>query len=422
VVIIKTVITIGVLFFFIPMLASVMFVPVRLRRVSAFRTSSPLFSILTVVFLHLNPFAAMIANSTLALSPAAQLATLFFYWPIHCVFMLIASALLIARSVQVVRRVALRQATGQPEHIKPRHNSTSVENGQSLEQTGLVRPVTGSPVLWKELRVPMIQGGEGRNSIIGFFIAVVALFITYGVCIHQRNLDDDFTHTSYVVMFVIIGSIFNMVLSATCITSEKESRAWPILLATSMDDLYILVGKAVGVFRRCSPVWILLTAHVIVFVVVGYIHPIAIVHVFLIVSGLIVFLTGVGIYFSSCFQRTTSAVVANFGFILIIWFVIPVLLGFVSEFFRRNETLYTALGVCVSANPAAQATIVMNGDGGVSNAGTKLSSLDYSWPHSKRGMGVWQTTRNLLITASIYTVIGLLFAWRAMCRFRRNIF
>ena len=102
----------------------------------------------------------------------------------------------------------------------------------------------------------MIQGAEGRNSIIGLAIAIIALLITYGTC--EDYLDEAFTQMGYVMMFTVIGSIFTIVLSATSITSEKETRSWPILLATSMDDWHILLGKAIGVFRRCLPIWLLI--------------------------------------------------------------------------------------------------------------------------------------------------------------------
>jgi len=249
-------------------------------------------------------------------------AGLFFYWPIHCALMLGASAGLIALCVKFVRKVALRQATGQlelaPKRASRRKRKRSSRQGaEAPENTGLIRRVNASPVLWKELRAPMIQGAEGKNSLIGLTVTIAALVITYGVCAKSKCLDENFTHLTYTMMFVGIGSIFHMVLSATCITTEKETRAWPILLATSMDDWHILMGKGFGVFRRCLPIWLLLAGHVFAFVLVRYIHPAAIFLLLLFVPGLIVFLTGAGIYFSARCRRTTSAVVAIFGLSLV---------------------------------------------------------------------------------------------------------
>jgi len=419
VVIIKTIVTLGLLFVFLPTLTTAVLTPLWVR-VAAFRSPASVFPVLTSIFLHFNPFGAMSVNTATMLSPTALAAIPFFYWPVHCALMLGASALLIARSVKVVRKVALRQATGQLELSRSRRGrlkETSAQGAQPQEQAGVVRSVRGSPVLWKELRAPMIRGRDGRNSILGLVITIAALFITYAVCAKQRCLDEDFTHISYTLMFVAVGSIFNMVLSATCITSEKESRAWPILLATSMDDWQILLGKAAGVFRRCLAVWLLLLGHVVLFVLARYIHPVAIVHLLMLVAGLAVFLTGVGLYFSARFKRTSSAVIAHFALALVLWAIVPAVLGLVSEFVQD----YDVFGAYVPANPVAQAAVIMSGGGGKWNAHTKLSSLHYSWPNGDWSR-VGDTTGVLLIYMLIYVLAGFLFAWRAKRRFRRNVF
>ena len=59
---------------------------------------------------HLNPFYAISALTQRMLLPGQGLR---FYWPVHCAVMLVLSALVLAWAVKVVRRVALRQATGQ---------------------------------------------------------------------------------------------------------------------------------------------------------------------------------------------------------------------------------------------------------------------------------------------------------------------
>ncbi|OHB78862.1 MAG: hypothetical protein A2Z25_23770 [Planctomycetes bacterium RBG_16_55_9] len=326
-----------------------------------------------------------------------------------------------ALSVKVVRKVALRQATGQLE-LSPKRASRRKRAGQqgaeAVENTGLIRRVNSSPVLWKELRAPMIQGAEGTYSIIGLAVTIVALAITYGACARQRCLDQDFTHVSYAMMFVTVGSIFHIVLAATSITTEKETRAWPILLATSMDDWHILIGKAAGVFRRCLPIWLLLAGHVVLFVLVRYIHPIAIVHLLLFVPGLTIFLTGAGIYFSACCRRTTSAVVATFALAMVLWVIVPAMMG-LAAINRRGEDV---LERYACAHPAMQVGVLMTGAGGRYNAQATLSGLEYDWPARKGRYGVGQTTGIILTNTVMYVSVGILFAWLAKRRFRRKIF
>ena len=428
VVIIKTVVTLGVLFFFIPTITGVLLSP---RRIYAPVFGNPVIMFpLLIALLHLNPFGAMSVNTFMMITPSAPRTMImlavtptgvsFFYWPIHCMLMLGASALLIAMSVKIVRKVALRQAVGQIDSVTNRTRAkkskkSSRRHAEQPELPGVIRRVTGSPVLWRELRAPMIQGAEGRNSIIGLVITIIALLITYLTC--ENYLDEAFTQTGFVFMFTVIGSIFTMVLSAASITTEKETRSWPILLATSMDDWHILLGKAIGVFRRCLPIWLLMTGHIVLFICLKYIHPVAILHMPIFATGLIVFLTGAGLYFSARFKRTTSAVIASFGLALALWAVLPAVLGLVSVI--TND--YEVVGDLVSANPAAQLVILMEGAGGSFNARAGFSNLTFAWPDSSWHK-VWPTTGLVLIYMLIYTVAGVLFAWRAKCRFRRNVF
>ncbi|MHC4645358.1 MAG: ABC transporter permease subunit [Planctomycetota bacterium] len=406
VVILKTVFTLGFLYGFVPAMVVVLF-----------REIVPE-SVLVPFLMYGNPLGMMQLNTQMMLSPRAAGPMTFFSWPLHCAVMLAASGLILARSTMIVRRVALRQATGQLDlggkrkRKKPESNPASV----AKKHGGPIKHVKGSPIIWKELRAPIIQGAGGRNSIIGLIVTIIALQLTYAACIKENCLDADFTHIAYTLLFVIIGLIVNMVLSATSITSEKESRCWPILLATPLDDWHILLGKAFGVFRRCLPIWFLLAGHVVFFVLVGYIHPIAIIHLAIVVSWIIVFLSGSGLYFSALLKRTTSAVVANFAFAAALWLIVPALLGLVSQI-RQNEKL---LDRYMSANPVVQAGSVMSGAGGEYNANKSLSELSFEWPFRRHRIG--RTTEIVLVTMLIYVLAGLLFAWRAKCRLRRNIF
>lgn len=427
VVIIKTVVTLGILYFFIPILTTVLIRP-RWLYAPVFRNMVTVFPLL-VAFIHLNPFGAISVNTVTMISPAAMTILpmmpsggSFFYWPLHCILMLGASALLIAMSVKIVRKVALRQATGQIEsglnRIRAKKSKKPpLRQAEQPKQTGVIRRVTGSPVLWREIRAPMIQGAEGRNSIIGLTVTIIALLITYWTGINENYLDEAFTQMCYVLMFTVVGSVFTIVLSSTSITSEKETRSWPILLATSMDDWQILLGKATGVLRRCLPIWLLMAGHIFLFTCIGYIHPVAILHIPIFATGLVVFLTGTGLYFSTRFKRTTSAVIASFALALVLWIILPAMLGLVSVFTHD----YDAVGNLVSANPAAEVAILMNGAGGKWNARAGLSNLAFGWPDSS-WRKVWPTTSLVLIYMLIYTGAGVLFGWRAKCRFRRNIF
>ncbi len=342
-------------------------------------------------------------------------------WPIHCGIMLMASALILARCMVIVRRVALRQATGGTEIFSRRirfkrrvRKSTARPSGRSAASGG-IRRVRGSPVVWKELRTPLVRGGR-THGLIALVVAIIAMVVTYGICEKERCLDEDFCQVIYTIMFVILGLVATVVLSATNITTEKESRSWPLLLTTIMDDWQILAGKALGIFRRCLPIWCLLAGHILLFVIVGYIHPIAIIHLIIIVGCLIVFITGSGLYFSVLLRRSTSAVLAILTFTIGIWVIIPMLLGLMEPVMDGEGPFL----LCVSTNPVVQAGIVVAGASGQSNATAPLGRLKYPWPDGDLEAG--ETTMMVAATMAAYAFCGLLFAWRAKLRLRKKIF
>ncbi|MBN2128019.1 MAG: ABC transporter permease subunit, partial [Sedimentisphaerales bacterium] len=268
-----------------------------------------------------------------------------------------------------------------------------------------------------------IEGVDDRNSYIGLAVTLGALLVTYLMTARQGSLDEEFAHVSYGLLFVFMGSVFNIVFSATRITTEKESQTWPLLLVTPLSDWDVLLGKAVSSFRRCLPIWGLLAGHVFLFVLVGYIHPIAIFHLLIVVGWLSCFITGAGLYFSTRFRRTTSAVVASFSLALALWAVGPILAGLISAAADRGDPIEK----CLWAHPAVQTELVMAGAGGRRNARLPLESLHYGTEHVMFHMGrntfdVHRMTSILTVTAFGYVMLGLLFFWRARCRLRRNVF
>jgi ABC-type transport system involved in multi-copper enzyme maturation permease subunit len=280
--------------------------------------------------------------------------------------------------------------------------------------------VHGLPVVWRELRAPFIQGIDSRNSYIGLTLVLLTLAGIYTILATQRLLDQDFTHIMFALLFVFIGGVVNVVFSATRITTEKESQSWILLLATPLTDGEILLGKAVSVFRRCLPIWGLLAGHVLLFVLIGYIHPVALVHLSLLVVWLTCFVTGAGLYFSVRFARTTSALVASFALFLALWALGPIVIGLLGAMSRRSDLL---LGY-MSLHPVIQTHALMAGASGRANADMPWRVLTYdnqAMLYVGSGTcGVGRMTATLALVAAGYILVGVLFFWRAQCRLRRN--
>jgi len=328
---------------------------------------------------------------------------------------------ILAWAVRIVRNVALRQATGQlnlSAKARKRRKKRGADATVVADVTsdGPVNRVVGPPVIWKELRAPFIQGINNRNSYIGLGMAILALLVTYGAAAREGVLDENFAHVSYGLLFVLMGIVLSVVFSATQITSERESQTWPLLLVTSLRDRDILLGKAISAFRRCLPIWGLLAGHMVLFVLAGYIHPIAIVHVLILVTWLTCFVIGAGLYFSTRFTRTTSSVVASFALVVGLWVMGPTLVGLLSVMGKRSDLSAKYLWF----HPVVQMSMIMNGGSGVQNADLSLSALRYESQYGLLGVG--RMTGMLAGTALVYLLVALFFFWRAKCRLRRSVF
>jgi ABC-type transport system involved in multi-copper enzyme maturation permease subunit len=417
IVIMKTIFILGVLYAFFPAILGIIFQPVGPR------------SILITLFCYLNPFAALMSTTATMFSASAAGVVRYFYWPIHCIIMLLVSSLLLAWAVHKVRRMAIRQATGQlgtaPRRARRSAAADSIEQPASLDakirpkrllsqSDEQIRPVKGSPMIWKELRSPFIQGGR-KITLDALLIIIIVLIITYAI--NARHMRTDVGHMTYGIVFFLLGLVYSLVVSAACITAEKETRSWPLLLATSLEDKQILVGKAVGVFWRCLPVWFFLGFHVLLFTVIGCIHPIGALHIAMLMTWVIIFVSGAGLYFSVRFRRTTAAVIANVALSVFLWGALPALLGGIAEI-TRHEVVFN-FAMC--ANPVIQVDVTMDAAGGVANAGAHLANLAYRWPAMEL-KNAGSTTIFMLESMLAYSAVGLLFFWRAARHIRRRIF
>jgi ABC-type transport system involved in multi-copper enzyme maturation permease subunit len=380
-----------------------------------------------VCVFYINPFVNLFYTTITMLEPRMAGGGPVLYWPVHCAVMLGCSVLVLAMCVRIVRKVALRQATGAAGVFTTRKQRRLQKNqvgqaGAAELSGGRIRRVVGSPIIWKELKTPLLRGGK-IAAILAVLFTVGALITTYLVCVSERCLGHDDTHVIYVILFVGLGILVTAVMSATTITTEKETRSWPILLATTLNDWEIIFGKAVGVFRKCLPIWLLLVGHVLIFTLAGYIHPIVSLHLAMLVAWIIVFFAGSGLYFSACFRRTTTAVVMNIGLALALWAILPALLGLIMEIDGNHDGDTIEFAIC--ANPLVQTVVVTNAASGEHKANKVLAEVYYDWPDGHRykdAQSVDDTTGRMLAWMFVYMIAGLVFACLAKRRLRRSIF
>ena len=401
IVIIMTILSLGVLFALLPFLSFMMFKDMMLDN-----------KLISIIF-QANPYGIMTFNTVVMENPRS-LGSIFYSWPLHCAIMLVSSGVLLSVSIIKVRKVALCQATGQLDRFfRKKPTKGAVE---SRPNTSAIRTVGRLAFLWKELRSPLF----GRSKIIAIIvisISLILLLITYVLIANEDGLDDQDVQASYLAILGCVGMLFAIVLPATCVTSEKESRCWPLILTTTLSDWQILLGKIIGTLRRCAPAWFLMFGHLILFTLMGFIHPVALIHIPVLVAWVIVFFLGTGVYFSSRFKHTTTAVIMNFTFAAVIWGLVPLLMLLYAVMTHTSDNYAESY---MNINPLFQGAVVLDGTCGSRRARRSVAELSYHWTRGSRS--AVESTGFLLSSMLGYMLIGSLFAWRAKCRFRRNIF
>ena len=392
VVIIMTALVLGVLFGLLLFLAMLVF---------GFFSWGKQVNIPIIALFHLNPYMLLALNTDVMLNPRLA-GRVSYSWPVHCGLMLAASTMVLFVSVSFVRKIALAQASGYPNILRRLLNPTGnrlVKGADSSQPDRQITRVKGSPIVWKELK-SRVSSRERLvvAVIIGLELVLIAAMYLFPVVVDV--LDPQRAYMLYLCIFIGLGLLTVTIFPATSITSEKEARTWPLLLLTPLSGWEILAGKFVGVLRRSSFVWLLPFVYIGLFWLFEYVGVglLAIVKMAVIVAGSIVFLCGTGFYFSSRFRRASAAVIANFILTILVWGIIPFLVILLKDTFRLGRYFFILDDLkeyCLGVVPFVQAMRAMNGN-----------------------PSLYESFRFI----PIYTLIGFLFAWRAKCRLRSNIF
>jgi ABC-2 type transport system permease protein len=253
----------------------------------------------------------------------------FFSWPLHCLITLTLAASVLALSIRRVRKAALGEAFG--ETAKQRTERTSKKKvrtftGRTRYQP--IRPVTGPPIVWKEMRTAILGRGKEKNVmfalLVGAFVMSVIVILLTGI-MGQLNVATRVVPYLLMSAFYLMTMIRLAVFSAGSITTEKEARTWPILLTTPLADSEIVRGKGVAAFRR-NLLLILAYFGLICLSYFGlrnlgrddwFTHMLrSLVLSACSIVGAVLFVIGSGVYFGVRLKTTIAAVAATIGLYL----------------------------------------------------------------------------------------------------------
>jgi ABC-type transport system involved in multi-copper enzyme maturation permease subunit len=405
----------------------------RLYTISWLR-SSPAERLFTIL-LHGNPYLLLYRFTDLTVTPRGRALSLVPPMIFCCVSLLGTAALLLAATVRLVRSVALRRAMGEPapldilhrrdfEELRramgerapldllKRRNYEPRNDGQAVRcETRAIRRVVGPAMIWKEMVCPLSHR-EKLASGFAIGVEVLLLFIAWSFPPLMAAIGYEATHLLYLWTFLSLGILFTITASATVISAERERGSWPVLLVTPLTNRDILLGKLVGVLRRCGPIWLPLPAYLVAFTCAGIFHSWAVVQGTLILLAVVLFLAATGFYFSGRFGKTTDAVTANLILIGALWCVLPATIGLLLMVSRvRGETADFLLFAGV---PFAQAFALMATTLDGFTGDTVIRCFHYQ-------LGAPGYTALLFLATLAYGLVSLALLWRTVRAFRRRI-
>ncbi|MBN2374864.1 MAG: ABC transporter permease subunit [Sedimentisphaerales bacterium] len=359
-----------------------------------------------------NPFYVLTFNTGIMFSTGAAVPII--PWWVHCLFSLGVSVAILAFATVRVRKAALAQLFGKSKKSRKKLLAAQSSNSSGLpsKRSDKISHVKGHPIAWKDLiTFTRKQTKTATNRIAGGMVLIGALSL-YALCFAKGWFKEEVCQFAYILVYMVVLIICNATMAAESITSEKESQTWPLLLNTSLTDWQIIFGKYLGVLRRCLPIYILLAAHLLLFTLLGYIHPSALFHLLLIVIGIFAWFAGSGMFFSTLTKKTSTAISLTIFLSLMLGLFIPICGGV--------GTNGDAAEVLFSANPLVQTGVVLNETLGERNVRKPVSHLRYEWPTDKYNFR--ETTLIISPSTFFYLVAGFFFTIFARGSLRRNIF
>ncbi|HNY77490.1 MAG: ABC transporter permease subunit [Sedimentisphaerales bacterium] len=309
-----------------------------------------------------------------------------FPWPVHCLVALGAAGGLLLLSVWRLRKAA----AGAMVTASPEGQSAGAERPRRFSWLGrrAIRPVKGSPIVWKELCRPRVP--RNRRGILSVVFLTIAIALVVGCVVVLIVVG----HAPVASVCAGAASVFTLLFildvttsAAGTIPREKEARTWPILLATPLGNGEIVRGKAFGAIRRSWPllaVVVILTLAAMLLAPEDGRHSESVLYRVgmsaVSLSATLVFLITLGLYVGTRVRTATMAVVATLG----IYLGTQMLLGF----------LFLILAV-----PASHSSRFV-----IANRPFLLSIVSQ------------------VVPAMLYAGAGLLLARGAVVRLRRNVF
>ncbi len=334
-------------------------------------------------------------------------------WPVQPVALTAISILALWASCLITRKAALRHLVARTQRVEykmPPRQSKTYWLYHPFFLHAMVERTIGTGLIWKEFLQPVL--GKYRKVV---FVSLILLAIGFVVGSLVALSTGGFGLFTAVVSGSVFGLLalsilFTIIIPATSITAEKEAGTWLVLLTTCYSDYGILGGKLVGIARRIIVVW---SPFLFIGFLAAYVSDDSFAIYWLIATIVVAagFVASSGLYFSSRFSRSNTAVICNLALTAVLWVAIPFVLFTMQEIFGNfNRYLVNMLHISL-----AQLYWM------VTVPGTIETVLERAHPYRRLG----QTDVQLLKASAAFFVTHFiaiaLFLWRAKANLRKRV-
>jgi ABC-type transport system involved in multi-copper enzyme maturation permease subunit len=235
-------------------------------------------------------------------------------WVMHCPISLAMSAAILGSACIRLRKVMIRQA------FDPNRVGV-VGKALGAGRPGPIRQVGEPPITWKDLHSTLRERGWLERFTAP--LAIVMLLLTYFLAWKYDGLDYVGFHVAFVAILILLGLLRTTTLAGMTIAREKESRSLPILLMVPLSDTQILWQKVRAILHKTAPIWLILAGHVIIFSATGPLSPWSLPVLAVILLPTLIFMFGLGLFFSARCRSTTAATSWSFAVPMLMWFFNP---------------------------------------------------------------------------------------------------
>jgi ABC-type transport system involved in multi-copper enzyme maturation permease subunit len=264
------------------------------------------------------------------------------------------------------------------------------------------RVVGDHPVLWRELR-PRARFFTAKRIVGAVLLAVLMSWITYEMWDQREALTTLISVVGMIIVCIIAGST-----PAPSIAGEREGRTLDELLTTPLRPWSIILAKAAGVLRTqwMAPL-ILITYVAIVGVFAGSTHPVAILHLAMIVLIPIILLGGVGVLVSTSVRKASTAGAITTLVGVGLWAGLPMSVGILSAFFEAFVDTNEWFNGVMLINPVALAGTA------VGSAGDDVMLQDLTYHMPSEAYTLTQFTTIIAADLAVASMIAALCLARA---------